>query len=107
MRLFEAGILEKITSLEYERMFNVHEHAAAEEAIEDSGNEPAAGKPASGSSAPADDDTNAGKGKPNAGGSSEHKALQAISLRMVQGAFLVLACGYAAAGIKMIIFEIF
>lgn len=99
MRLFEAGILDRITSLEYERMFNVQEQAAVEEAAEASGNEGAASQPASGAnSPPSDESTSGGKEKPKASSSGEQKILLAISLRMVQGAFLVLACGYVAAG---------
>uniref|UniRef100_A0AAG5CQS4 Ionotropic glutamate receptor C-terminal domain-containing protein n=1 Tax=Anopheles atroparvus TaxID=41427 RepID=A0AAG5CQS4_ANOAO len=85
MRLFEAGIIEKITIAEYERMFGRHNGGVshAEETV----------RSAKSSNSECDAEGSGGKRK-----SDSNEKLQPMNLRMLQGAFLVLACGHSLGG---------
>lgn len=100
MKLFEGGILDKITNDEYERMFQSmqvaqklgHEGSnkkAAEETAESEGND-------EGSSNSIDGDENLKSRLTN------EKELTALSLRMLQGAFYLALIGYTLALITFI-----
>lgn len=82
MRLFEAGIIGKITVAEYERMFGSQSGGQfADETVE---------------STKSDDGTDAtGKAKKSAESSEK---LQPMNLRMLQGAFLALGFGHTVGG---------
>uniref|UniRef100_A0A182SQT1 Ionotropic glutamate receptor C-terminal domain-containing protein n=1 Tax=Anopheles maculatus TaxID=74869 RepID=A0A182SQT1_9DIPT len=85
MRLFEAGIVEKITIAEYEQMFGRHKGdiSHSEETVRST------------KSTNSDCDTD-GTGTKRKTDSNEK--LQPMNLRMLQGAFLVLACGHLLGG---------
>ncbi|KFB41314.1 AGAP004021-PA-like protein [Anopheles sinensis] len=85
MRLFEAGIIEKITIAEYERMFGRHSGGVshAEETV----------RSAKSTNSECDAEGIGGKRK-----SDSNEKLQPMNLRMLQGAFLVLACGHSLGG---------
>lgn len=82
MRLFEAGIIGKITVAEYERMFGSKSGGQfADETVE---------------STKSDDGVDAtGKAKKSAESSEK---LQPMNLRMLQGAFLALGFGHSVGG---------
>ncbi|XP_050079418.1 ionotropic receptor 40a [Anopheles maculipalpis] len=85
MRLFEAGIVEKITIAEYEQMFGRHNGGIShsEETMRST------------KSTNSDCDTD-GTGTKRKTDSNDK--LQPMNLRMLQGAFLVLACGHLLGG---------
>lgn len=86
MRLFEAGIVEKITIAEYEQMFGRQKGGVshAEETV----------RTVKSTNSECDTDgTGSGKRK-----TDSNDKLQPMNLRMLQGAFLVLACGHLLGG---------
>ncbi|XP_049548067.1 ionotropic receptor 40a [Anopheles darlingi] len=85
MRLFEAGIIEKITIAEYERMFGRQNDVVShsEETIRST--------KSTNSECEIDGTGSKRKYDPN-------EKLQPMNLRMLQGAFLVLACGHSLGG---------
>uniref|UniRef100_A0A1Y9J0J0 Ionotropic glutamate receptor C-terminal domain-containing protein n=1 Tax=Anopheles quadriannulatus TaxID=34691 RepID=A0A1Y9J0J0_ANOQN len=86
MRLFEAGIVEKITIAEYEQMFGRQKGGVshAEETV----------RTVKSTNSECDTDgTGSGKRK-----TDSNDKLQPMNLRMLQGAFLVLACGHLFGG---------
>ncbi|XP_053672070.1 ionotropic receptor 40a [Anopheles nili] len=90
MRLFEAGIVEKITIAEYEQMFGRQKGGIshAEETL----------RSAKSNSDCSDMDGPGGKRK-----SDSNDKLQPMNLRMLQGAFLVLACGHLLGGVCLFV----
>ena len=85
MRLFEAGIIEKITIAEYERMFGSQLGQFVDESAK--------------TTKPESAETEGGKSKKNA---DSNEKLQPMNLRMLQGAFLALACGHSLGGREQI-----
>lgn len=93
MSLFEGGILDRMTNMEYEKMFGVQNVKIGGQAEK------------------SDDTTESNKpGEHNRGGSQikmessgtkavETNKLEPVSVRMLQGAFLVLLSGYCLAAI--------
>ncbi|XP_012160597.1 ionotropic receptor 40a [Ceratitis capitata] len=109
IHLFEGGILDKMTNAEYatqSRMLgkeynNQHPTSAAET---NGNNEPP----------PSDDNRNGNGGSTDVGGKADESAgtatksqdtqiIQPLNLRMLQGAFIVLLCGYAAATVILVL----
>uniref|UniRef100_A0A182LT48 Uncharacterized protein n=1 Tax=Anopheles culicifacies TaxID=139723 RepID=A0A182LT48_9DIPT len=85
MRLFEAGIVEKITIAEYEQMFGRQKGSVShsEETV----------RSAKSTNSECDTDGTGSKRK-----TDSNDKLQPMNLRMLQGAFLVLACGHIMGG---------
>uniref|UniRef100_A0A1Y9HEF7 Uncharacterized protein n=1 Tax=Anopheles funestus TaxID=62324 RepID=A0A1Y9HEF7_ANOFN len=90
MRLFEAGIVEKITIAEYEQMFGRHKGSIShsEETV----------RSTKSTNSECDTDGTGSKRK-----TDSNDKLQPMNLRMLQGAFLVLACGHILGGICLFV----
>ncbi|XP_062561780.1 ionotropic receptor 40a [Armigeres subalbatus] len=86
MRLFEAGIIEKITIAEYERMFGSQVGQFVDESEQ--------------TMKPESTGTEGGKAKKAA---ESNEKLQPMNLRMLQGAFLALACGHLLGVIALML----
>ncbi|XP_055644154.1 ionotropic receptor 40a [Toxorhynchites rutilus septentrionalis] len=86
MRLFEAGIIEKITIAEYERMFGSQTGQFTDESSKSTKSENL------------EDETGKSKKTPES-----NEKLQPLSLRMLQGAFLALACGHVLGVIALLV----
>ncbi|XP_021693760.1 ionotropic receptor 40a [Aedes aegypti] len=86
MRLFEAGIIEKITIAEYERMFGSQLGQFGDESAK--------------TTKPESFETEGGKSKKS---TESNEKLQPMNLRMLQGAFLALACGHSLGVLTLVL----
>jgi len=93
MKLFEGGILDKITNDEYEKMFQSMPamNAQEEDADDDDNSERVAEEQGK-----VDTKIN-GRGDAHAKAKPNEKELTALNLRMLQGAFYVICMGHALA----------
>ncbi|XP_053698504.1 ionotropic receptor 40a [Sabethes cyaneus] len=86
MRLFEAGIIEKITVAEYERMFGSQTGQFADESAKTTKSESL--------------EADGGKSKKVA---ESNEKLQPMNMRMLQGAFLALAFGHTVGALVLLL----
>lgn len=92
MSLFEAGILDRMTSMEYEKMFGVQNVKIGGPSLENVDENSGTSKPAEPEGA-----QKSAVGEQKTQKVGENNKLEPISLMMVQGAFLVLMAGYSVA----------
>lgn len=105
MKLFEGGIIDKITSDEYEKMFqqmNAMQVNDVREGVHDEEKDVS-----DNNRMPSKEESNDGNANSKAKKESNEKELTALSLRMLQGAFYLLILGYLMAFLVLIVEIVF
>lgn len=105
MRLFEGGILDKITNDEYEKMFQKQTAAVNAIQVDDLGDDNKSDSDGDDERGIATISDNEESNKIDGKGKKElsEKELKALSLQMLQGAFYLLVLGYLMACLAFIV----